>query len=229
MSRQHSKVWVVALAALVCVSVADAAPPQQRGGVNRTNTWEMTLQPRFLDQTTLDFEGGAKAQINDDVGFGFGFAYNKSNQLALGFDISWNSANYTATRVLDNPDRETQQVGGVLDSSSLLFGGTYYLGGMALAPFVSANLGWTYVDSNIPTGPEEDVCWWDPYWGYVCGSYVPTASSWEFTYGAGLGLRWDMTNRVFLRGSANRMWIDFDKATDTTEYTVWRVDIGFAL
>lgn len=192
----------------------------------RTDTWEFTLQPRFTEATTIDFNGGAKAEVNDDVGFGFGFAYNYTSQVALGFDLSWNSANYNATRVLESGN--TEKVGGSLDSSTMSFAGTYYFTGGRLAPFVSGALGWTYLDTNIPSGPSEGVCWWDPYWGYVCGEYTPTKSAWEFAYGAGLGLRWDLTNAFFLRGSVNQMRVDVDNSTGTNNVTLGRVDIGFA-
>lgn len=221
------KAWLFAVA-LLQSSVVLAQSAQSSWA--RTGVWDFMLHPQYMDSVSTEFQNGSRADVNEDYGFGFGMNYNQSQRLAFGFDFSWNEANYNGTRILDTTPQEEQKVGGVLQSSSITFNGDYYFTEGRIAPFVTGNLGWTFVDSNIPSGPPQGVCWWDPYWWtYVCGEYVPTRTYTEFGYGVGIGLRWDVTRGFFLRGSVNERWFDIDGAKDDINVSTVRVDIGFAL
>jgi opacity protein-like surface antigen len=77
-----------------------------------------------------------------------------------------------------------------------------------LTPFVTGGIGFAYFDSGIPTGEKEVFCWWDYWWGYVCEGAVSTYSASEFTYNAGLGLRWDVTDSVFMKFLYNTVWME---------------------
>lgn len=219
---------------LMSVSLLCAVPgvvfaQSDQGSFARAGSWDFMLHPQYLEGTEVKFEGGSKADIENDWGFGFGMNYNYSQRLALGFDFSWNDSNYTATRILDNPQNEEVKVGGTLQSTVLAFNANYYFTDGKLAPFVAGTLGWTFLDSNIPSGPSESVCWWDPWYGYICGSYTPTKSTDEFGYGIGAGLRWDVTRSFFVRGSVMEYWVSVEKATDDVTATTARIDFGFSL
>ncbi|HEY5603208.1 MAG TPA: outer membrane beta-barrel protein [Gammaproteobacteria bacterium] len=192
---------------------------------HRKGQWQGLISTNYVNSDTIDFGGGASADINGDMGWLFGFGYNFDEHLALDFEISWNSVSYTATRVLDPGGPE--QFGGWLDTSSTRFNLTYNFMAKALTPFISANIGWAWIDSNIPSGPPSSTCWWDPWWGYICSGYQPTYSRTEFTYGAGLGLRFDLGNNVFLRGIIGQQWIDVSNASSTPDFTMYRFDFGF--
>jgi hypothetical protein len=71
------------------------------------------------------------------------------------------------------------------------------------------------------------VCWWDPWWGYYCGSVVPTKSNTYFSYNAGAGLRWDVNRAIFLRAVAVRQWIDVGGPVGSPAMDQYRIDIGF--
>ena len=45
---------------------------------------------------TYSGDGGTNVDLNDDIGWGFGFGYNLSEHLMLGGDFTWLSANYKA-------------------------------------------------------------------------------------------------------------------------------------
>jgi len=84
------------------------------------------------------------------------------------------------------------------------------------------------VDSNIPTGPPGNYCWYYPYGGYYCGTYVPTATETSFSYNAGVGFRWDFSREMFMRFGAQQQWTDYTGTVDNyPSNTVWRLELGF--
>jgi hypothetical protein len=95
-----------------------------------------------------------------------------------------------------------------------------------ITPFVKGNFGWTWVDSNIPAGPAEGVCWWHPYYGYICETWQPTYGDTAFSYGGAVGLRAELRPTFFLEGSYNMLWVDFDDA-DTGDFDGWRFTLGW--
>lgn len=192
---------------------------------NRSDRWEASFQTRFLDSINIGFEGGAEANFNDDVGWAVGLGYNYTEHWAFNFDFSWNNVDYAGTRIdsIGNP----QTVSGSIFTSSTSFGGIYHFSAKRFTPFIGASMGWTYIDTNIPNGVPQTICWYDPWWGYICDTSVPTKTSTSFSYGTMLGLRFDITEDVFLRGSVGKQWIDYDNTTGTPDFTSYRFDIGF--
>ena len=199
---------------------------------NRQDGFEIVLQSKYVDSKTFSGQNGSGADVQDSWGWGFGFGYNFTEHWAFNFDISWRSANYDATVIAEdenNPGtKETVKYSGRLDTSSTQFSATYNFMDKRFTPFVSGMLGWTFVDTNVPTGPPQNWCWWDPWWGYICSSYVPTVSETDFTYGGALGLRFDITRNMFLRASYNKAWIDFKNAS-AEDFDAFRLDIGFLM
>ena len=217
---------IVMSLALSAVAGAADLKDSYRG---RAGRYEVTLQPRYLDSKDVGFSGGSNIELDDDLGFGFGFGYNFTNKLALHLDWSWASMNYRAniasTDAGGNPTG-TQTASGTLDTSTVAVNMTYYFLDGPVTPFVMGGIGWTFVDSNIPSGPPEGFCWWDPWYGYVCTSYQNTFTDDSISYNLGVGARWDMTPGFFLRGSVGWQWVDFDRA-GTEAFVGGRLDIGF--
>jgi len=191
---------------------------------DRKDRWEVFFQTRYLDSIDVDFIGGAEASLNDDMAWAFGLGYNYTEHWAFNFEIGWSDAGYSGTRIDD--DGTPQAVSGNLYTSSTNFSGIYNFSAQRFTPFIGASIGWTFVDSNIPNGLPETICWYDPWWGYICDSYVPTKTTTEFSYGAVLGLRFDVNDKLFLRGSAGKQWIDFSHTSSTPDLTAFRFDIG---
>lgn len=192
---------------------------------DRKDRWEFTFQTQYLESKDIDFEGGAEASLNETWNWGFGIGYNFDEHWALDFDLNWNETNYSGTRV--NDDASTTPVSGTLNTNSMLFTGIYNFSAKRFTPFVGASMGWTFIDTNIPNGLPETICWYDPWWGYTCSSYLPTKTTTEFTYGLNAGLRFDVKDNVFLRLSAGQKWIDFSGSNSTSDFLVYRFDIGF--
>lgn len=216
---------VLATALLFSLSLLSAETNSAPG--NRTGQWQISLIPTYTNSQSIQFDGGAVADINSHSGFGIGIGYNFSDYLELDLDIGSADANYTGTRVLDDGSNTQQKYNGSYYTSHMNLGLTYNFIASRFTPFVKGNLGLTYVDSGIPTGNIGSVCWWDPWWGYYCGPYAQTYTASELSYGADLGLRFDITSNVFLKGSVGKSFIDFDK-TSTADFTIYKFTVGFS-
>ena len=192
----------------------------------RTGQWQISLIPSYTNAETVQFEGGATADIGSHSGFAIGIGYNFSDHIELDLDIGGADGNYVGTRVFEDGS-PPEKYNGSFYTSHMNLGLTYNFLANRFTPFVKGNLGLTYVDSGIPTGNLGTICWWDPWWGYYCGPYAQTYTASELSYGADLGLRFDITNKVFVKGSVGQSYIDFDKSS-TTGFTIYKFIVGFS-
>jgi opacity protein-like surface antigen len=222
-------VLVVVLAAVWAImpSPADAqnfttVRPGGRGG-----TWDFYLPIVYADSATIKGQNGSSVDINADFGFGMGFGYNFNDNFALNGLFTWNSRSYDATTV--NTDGTTRKYSNYMDSTTFSLNGVYYFMKGDITPFVTGGVGITYIDTNIQNGTGSTACWYDPWWGYVCSSYVPTKTENDISYTAGIGVRFDLNRQFSLQGSYNKTWIDYSKATSTPEFDTWRLDLLFRL
>ncbi len=195
---------------------------------DRADKMEVGFFVPYVNGQDIDFNGGASADLNSDPGFGFTYAYNFSEKLAARMDISMNSISYDAVRVLDNDVRSTDGFSGSLDTFSARVGGDYYFIAGDISPYVNLNIGWNFVDSGVASGPPEAFCWWDPWLGYICDYYQPSYSEDNFMYGGALGVRYDISERHFLRLGYHIDFIDLDAASDTVDLDSFRFEFGFA-
>ncbi len=221
------RILVLGLTALTWASVtADTADAQTR----REGKWQFSIPITFTFSQSIDGQGGSSIDLNNDIGWGFNFGYHLNERFLLGFEATWLRAGYDATVVTDGdgdgaPDGTTR-IGGTLDATSLQAVGQFnILEGTLFTPFVRANLGMTYTDSNIASGPPQGSCWWDPWWGYICGSWIPTYDRTSFSFGGAAGVRADVSRSFFLELSFNGLWIDF--ADDTPLFDGIRVTAGW--
>jgi len=81
-----------------------------------------------------------------------------------------------------------------------------------ITPFVNGTIGYSFIDTNIPDGPPQSGCWWDPWYGQICGTWQSTRSVDEFIYGAGLGVRWDTSDTLSVKLEYQKRWIDSSNA-----------------
>src|SRR6267142_7032568 len=159
----------------------------------RAGKWEFTLQPQYTHSQTFDSGNGSGGTVDSTLGFGFGVAYNLSNHLSLGGDFTWAQANYNATVAPAAGNASAPYtVNGTLQTNTLRFNATWNFLPGDFTPFVAGGIGSTYIDTNIPNGPPTNVCWWDPWWGYYCGTYLPTRTAYYVSYSGAVGLRWEL-------------------------------------
>lgn len=193
---------------------------------SRDEKWEFYLAPQFNNSKLLQFDNGAEADINEGSSLGFGLGYNLNLHLELTLQFASSSANYSGLRVLDDGSNTLQRFTANLYTSSINAGITYNLLKSPFTPYLSANLGSTYIDSGIPTGNISTGCWWDPWWGYICTPVAQTYTATKINYGVGAGLRYDFSRKLFIKGGVNLNRIDID-SSNTPDFTSYQFIFGF--
>jgi len=215
---------VVAVGAL---AVALALPsPAQAQGAAREGSVEFILPLIYTPSTSFNGQGGSGADINANLGFGFGLNYNLNNHFQIGGLFNWSSRNYQATLV-DTPSGTQRKATGYLESSTIGVNATYFLMQGGFTPYLTAGLGSTFIDTNIPNGAPATGCWYDPWYGQICSTYVPTKTQTAVSYTAGAGVRFEMTRSIAVQGSYNRMWLDYSNGNPA--FDAWRLDFVFRM
>ena len=193
---------------------------------SRSEKWEFFLAPQFTNSKVLQFDNGAEADINERSSLAFGLGYNLNHNIELSLLFASSNANYTGTRIADDGSNTPEKFTSNLYTSKIDFAFTYNLLRSAFTPYISANIGTTFIDSGIPTGNITSVCWWDPWWGYICSPTAQTYTSTEFNYGAGIGLRYDFNRKLYIKGGIAKNIIDLD-SSNTADFTTYQFVFGF--
>lgn len=207
-----------------CLILALAAAPAY---ADRAGRWEATAQIIGSSSESSGAEMASGLDVDSDIGFAFGFAYNFNEHLAMGMDFSFLNPDYEAT--LETDDGDIVTIDHEMDVfNGHLYGAWNFMQG-PFTPYVTAGLGWTYVDSNVSDGLPSTGCWWDPWWGYVCANFYDTYDDTRFSYGAGAGLRYEFGNGMFMKGSYNLMEIDGEGNGADPSFDMWRLEFGWQL
>jgi hypothetical protein len=199
------------------LAAASAQAQSTRGGKG-----EFYVAPGFTSGENYTFSGGSNAKTDTGYTLTLGYAFNFDQHKSLGVEVGWGSQDYRADIVSDSGNRVN--VNSRLDTWTVRFLGTYNFLEGNFTPFVTGGLGWTYLDTNIPTGLPQNVCWYYPWYAY-CTSYVPTATTTRFSYNAGAGLRFEM-GKGFMRAMINEQWLDFGGSYGNSSVTQYRIDFG---
>lgn len=216
------------LALIACVALATPAVAQ---AMDREGSWETTFGILFQNSSDADFQGGTTAEFDSDTSFVFGLGYHYTDNLEFGGRLGIGKTDYNASIATDvNGDGGQDgfvDVRGDLEFTTLLLDATWNFMSGPFSPFVTGAIGWSWVDTNIATGPPQTGCWWDPWWGYVCSSFQDTRTLDGFSYQLGAGARYDITDTVAVHGSYRIQWIDFDKAKGTPDFDGFQLSFGW--
>ncbi len=180
----------------------------------RSDKWESSFKILNNQSSDVDGQSGSKTAIESDFGWGFTLGYNLNPHILFNFDFSSSTPSYAATLIDD--DGSSHQVNNKLDMLESQFNVVYNVFAEQFTPFIQAGLGWTYLDSNIAKGPPGSVCWWDPWWGYVCDSYQNTHDDERFSYNVAVGFRYELDNSLFFRASYKQAFINFSHSNANT-------------
>ncbi|MEM9758770.1 MAG: porin family protein [Pseudomonadota bacterium] len=190
----------------------------------RAGKWETSFGAYFTGSEASD--GLNESSIDVDAGYGFSFSvgHNFSEHFALRFDGSWSRADYDA--VLDTEEQGPVTISHRLTLFNGQFNGVYNFLEGAFTPYVQGGVGWTYIDSNVADGPPATGCWWDPWWGYICGDFYSTYSDTNFAWNVGAGLRYEIQRGMYVRGGWEQTHIDGGSGTDPT-FDAFRLELGW--
>ncbi|MBE9568663.1 MAG: outer membrane beta-barrel protein [Proteobacteria bacterium] len=196
---------------------------------SRKGKFEFYLMPTVTNSEALEFDNGSSSNLNRRTGFGFGMGYNVNSHIELSLDFTSSNGSYTLTAIPElptAPGTEPLKSTGNLYTSSINFGFTFNLLSTPFTPYITGTLGSTYIDTGIYTGEVGTGCYWYPYWGYVCGPVARTYTSNEINYGAALGLRYDFSRKLFIKGDIGQNYLDVDNS-NIPAFTTYRFIFGF--
>ena len=211
------------LALLVGPSWAAAQAPAPGG---RAGTYEFYISPIFTESKSFNFDGGTTARTDSGYGFGFGFARNFNANFAAGVDFNWSDIYYRSTMQGTGGNAgQTINSSGNISTSTLRFNGTWNILSGPLTPLLTAGAGWTHIYTDLPSGPPQNSCWYYPWWGPVCTTYIPTQNTTKFSYNIGAGVRWDI-GPWLVRGIYGVQAADLGGAQGHTNFQQFRMDFG---
>jgi opacity protein-like surface antigen len=212
----------IGLALLLCAGTALA---------DRQPGWDFGGELLYQFSQDVDFDGGSKAELDDDLGLALSFTYRFNSRLELLFGLDWNSYDYDAD-ILPAPTSPGGPIVGTgfsiegeIETWTPRVGVNFNLLEGDLTPYVTGGVGWSFIDTNVPDGRAQSACWWDPWFGYVCGTFQETKSLDELTYNVGVGLRWDLGSSISLRLGYERHWLELDNATSTPGFDQLKLGI----
>ena len=191
---------------------------------SRAGTYEFYLSPIFTDSKSFSFEGGTTAKTDSGYGFGIGFARNFTSNLNAGVDLAW-SETYYRTNMQAIGGGASLNSSGLIDTGTIRFHGTWNMLSGPITPLLTAGAGWTHVYTDIPVGPPQNSCWYYPWWGPVCTSYIPTQNTTKLSWNVGAGLRADF-GPYLVRGIVNSQYADSGGAQGSANWTQFRLDFG---
>lgn len=217
---------IAAMATLAALVLGLLAEPASAQSSVRAGRWEGYGSLRSLFSESLDFEGGSTIDTDNDLGFALGFGYNFDDHLNVSGEFSWNSVDYDGRLASADSPGISSAISGQFDAASMAGTVTWHLLDGPLTPYGSATLGYTWIDTNIATGPPVTGCWWDPWFGYICDTFVDTKNEDAFSYGLGIGMRWDLDNGLFGRLAYDERWMDLSNADGTPSFGTVHLDFG---
>ena len=212
----------IGLALLLCSAAALA---------DRQPGWDYGGEVLYQFSQDVDFKGGSRASLDDDLGLALSFTYRFNSRLELLFGVDWNSIDYNADIAPAPVSPGGPVVGngfsveGTIEYWTPRVGVNFNLLEGDLTPYVTGGIGWAFIDTNVPEGRPQSTCWWDPWYGYICGTFQNTKSVDELEYNVGAGLRWDINRTMSLRFGYERHWIDLNDASSTPGFDQLKVGI----
>ncbi|MEL7450905.1 MAG: outer membrane beta-barrel protein [Pseudomonadota bacterium] len=192
----------------------------------RAGDFEYTIGIAYSIEQDFDGRNGSFLTLETRTGFQGGFDYYVTDRLTVGFDATWVRPRYDAQLVPEDgePAIDISHRASIFSGQ---FNGSYYFTDNPVKPYVEGGLGWTYFDSNVSSDSPITGCWWDPWWGYICDTFYTTYNDTSFSYGVGLGLRWDYNRNLYFKGGYRWLEVEFNNVRDKPMLENASLEIGF--
>lgn len=191
----------------LCFSAESEAKQTKRDG-----KWEATFKVSNSLSTDIGGENESGVEFDSDLGWGFTLGYNVNPHILINYEFTSITPRYDATLI--DEDNDEFHIKHKMSIYNNQFNVVYNFMTEQFTPFVQAGAGWTFVDSNIADGPPNTICWWDPWWGYICNTYQNTYDDTRFSYNVAAGVRYELDNSMFFRASYQQSWVDLSNSDD---------------
>lgn len=219
--KMYKTTWLACAVGLLATLPAGAQSLEQ-------GTWETSLGIEFLNSSDADFKHGTTASFDSDSGFRAAIDYSLTDALQVGASFGIGQRSFDANIAgAEESEGLSFRAKGDLDYTSLMVTGTYNMLEGPFRPFVTAGLGWSWIDTNIVNAPPDVFCWWDPWYGNICASDANTRTIDGLTYQLGIGARYDFSDSLAVHASYRIDWIDFEEAQGTPDFDGFDLSIGF--
>ena len=215
--------WMVST--LVCLLSLTLISEVSANQTKRAGKWEASLGALYNTESTTYADFGSNLNIEDDFGWGLSVGYNVNPHLLLNFEWQLMKPTYTATVVAEDQSNSVK-TNRKMDLYNSQFNAIYNFSTDNFTPFIQAGVGWSYIDSKIANGKPEGLCWYDPWWGYICNQYQPTYHDTRFTYNVAAGFRYELENYAFIKVSYQQLFIDMLRSASVTDMGVYHIEIG---
>ncbi len=233
MRSQNTKASRLTLLTLLALAgsllPAAAQIPNMTEAFSRQGKTEVYGVGQYLHSENIDFNGpyGGPVTVKmDDTGLGgLGFAYHFNDFISIHSDFMFGGATFSG----DFP----RQLGGTVNVKSDAFIQTgrfnvdYNIINRRITPFVTAGIGYQYLETELESLPPIGGWYWDPWYGYVYYSDHPHASDTEFTWNAGAGFRWNITDSLFIKAMGGANWLEYGGAKGVTTQIEGIFSIGW--
>jgi opacity protein-like surface antigen len=189
------------------------------------NHWEWSVNGIYQESERSNGGGGSSLSVDNAFGLGFGFSYLLNERFSVGGEIEWLQPDYKATIIDDNNDATV--INHEFSQFTGRFKGAFNFLEGPLTPYIEAGLGWTYIDSNVASGPPIVGCWWHPLWGYICDGYYDTYTETSFTYGGALGIRYELRGGTVIKLNYNNYELDLSGDAADPTLNAWRLEFAW--
>jgi opacity protein-like surface antigen len=172
---------------------------------------------QYLHSEDITFKGpfGDTKFKMDDTGLGgLGVAYHFNDFLAVHADFMFGNVQFSGDAPLRSGGSFRIEQDAFITTGR--FNLDYNIINRRITPFVTAGLGYQYLETELKQLPPVTTCWWDPWWGWVCASSHPYVSELYFTWNAGAGVRWNITDEIFIKAMAGATWLQYSGASGIT-------------
>src|SRR5712675_872493 len=139
--------------------------------------WEFRADLLYQNQKDVHTNGCSDVALDTSWGGSLGVAYRFNPYLETHFLLDLQSINYDARVVRADVPNVSANVSDKLSIYTPRAVGVLNFLDHPITPYVSAGIGWSFINTNIPTSTRQVGCWWDPWYGYVCAPYQSTYSN----------------------------------------------------
>jgi opacity protein-like surface antigen len=183
----------------------------------RTARTEIYGIGQYLHSDDITFNGPAgdvKVKMDDTGLGGFGLAFHYNEFLAVHADFMFGDSTFSGNLPTETGGTVHVKQDAFIQTGR--FNVDYNIIKGRLTPFVTGGIGYQYLETELKNLPPVGVCWWDPWWGWICQTAHPYAWETDFTWNVGAGIRWSVTDRIFIKATGGAQWLEYGGARGIT-------------